>query len=406
MISIREGTKADVPAAVVFLSRMHNPAKKSWFELLANGRHPSTDISNFIIAKDTEKIVALAIYQPWSYSYCGHILKGVRIEEAFCEHEYRNQGIVNDIFSKIADLAAGKGGLFELAYGQDALYGLYSHLGYTYGVPDEEDGFVYLIQDESTSGAFRIEEASNNDIPFMAKLYQKNLGRNLLAQAIGCKEIDYMKNAYAGTGMYECKFYLVKSSKGEACGFFLSQTSGKRIYMMELDDTCSYFQVRPYMSAFYRQHGLDRIALKLGAAHPIYTVFKGCLHLREYSELGYVKVYDLSKFLMCIADILNERLANSPYAFFSGTFTMAMHNADEVLQFAFADGKLTDVSPASKHTGEVNIERDRFIKLLFGRVSPQEMEEEKWLYYFDNDDYRNIFAILFPKIQSHVVSLN
>jgi len=406
MINIREGTKTDIPAAVAFLSRMHNPAKKSWYELMAGGRHPSTDISNFIIAEDRGKIVALAIYQPWDYSYCGNILKGVRIEEAFCEHKYQNQGIVNSIISKIADLAASKGFLFELAYGQDALYGLYGQLGYTYGVPDEEDGFVYMIQDENTSGVFRIEEAGDEDIPFMAMLYQKNYKRNLLAQVIGCKELDYVKNAYAGTGMYNCKFYLIKSSKGESCGFFLSQTSGRRIYMMELDDTCSYYQVRPYLSAFYRQQGLDRIPLKLGAAHPIYTVFRGCFHQRESSELGYVKVYNLPKFLMRIADILNERLASSPYAFFTGTFTMAMHNEGEVLQFVFVDGKLTDVTPVRKHTGEVNIERGRFIKLLFGRVSPQEMEEEKWLYWFENDDHRNVFAILFPKMQSHVVALN
>ena len=407
MIRIREGSKADIPAAIDFLSRMHNPAKKNWYELLAGGRHPGTDISNFIIAKDAGKIVALAIYQPWNYSYCGHILKGARIEEAFCEHKYKKQGVVHDMISQIADLAVREGCLFELAYGQDALYGLHSLLGYTYGVPDEEDGCVYMLQDENTNGAFRIEEASDDDIPFMAKLYQKNYTRNLLAQAIGCKEMDYVKNAYAGTGVYHCKFFvIIKTSKGEPCGFFLSQTSGRRIYMMELDDTCSYFQIRPYLSAFYRQHGLDRIPLKLGATHPIYTVFQGCFHQRESSELGYVKAYNVPKFLMSIAVILNKRLASSPYAFFTSTFTMAMHDAGEVLRFVFEDGKLTDVSPVSQHTGEVNIERDRFIRLLFGRVSPQEMEAEKWMYWFENDDYRNIFAILFPKIQSHVVALN
>ena len=70
------------------------------------------------------------------------------------------------------------------------------------------------------------------------------------------------------------------------------------------------------------------------------------------------------------------------------------------------DPKLIDVLPVKQNHGEVDIERSRFIKMLFGRISPEEMMDEFYMYWFSTEDYRNIFEILFPKMQSHVVSLN
>ena len=66
---------------------------------------------NFIIAKDTDnnKIVALTIYQPMNYSYCGSIVKGTRLEEVFCEPEYQNEGVLEKILDKIAELSDEKG---------------------------------------------------------------------------------------------------------------------------------------------------------------------------------------------------------------------------------------------------------------------------------------------------------
>jgi hypothetical protein len=54
----------------------------------------------------------------------------------------------------------------------------------------------------------------------------------------------------------------------------------------------------------------------------------------------------------------------------------------------------------------VDIERGRLTRLLFGRVSPEEMDGEFSMYYFQNSDLRNLFGLLFPQMQSHVVSVN
>lgn len=158
--------------------------------------------------------------------------------------------------------------------------------------------------------------------------------------------------------------------------------------------------------AHYKNHGLNLMPLLLGKTHPAYMVFKGFFQQESFSESGYVKIYNIPKFLMMISGVLNRRLACSPYAFLTRTFTMAMHNHDNVFRFEFVQGKLVDVSQVDYHTGEVNIERDRFIRLLFGRISPQEMEDENYIYAFYNNDYRNIFEVLFPKMQSHLISIN
>jgi len=303
-------------------------------------------------------------------------------------------------------LSVEKGCLFELAYGQEALYGSYDEWGYAYGIPDEGNGYTCIIWEEEARDQYSIHEARDADIPVIAKLYEKCYERNLLATAIGYKEIDYLKNAYSEAASYECTFYVIKTPSSEICGFFHAQTSDKRLYMMELDDGHSYYQIRPYLMEFYKRHGLDRIPLRLGRDHPAYMVFRDTPRKKEFSEHGYIKIYDMPKFFMEIACVLNARLAGSPYAHYTGTFTLATHSRDKAYKLEFECGKLIDVLPVKRQNGEVNIERNRLVKLMFGRVSPSEFEEEPYVFWFKNDDYRNLFKILFPEMQSHVFSMN
>jgi len=399
-IVIREATAKDIPTVVDFYMRMDHPGQKDWIEIMMDGRHPYVDAANFIVAEDMTngKLVASIIYMPWTFSYCGCMVEAVRLEEVFCEPAYQNQGIAKAILQRIADISVQRGYLFECVYGTNAVY---PRLGYTYGLPNEEEGYSYIIKEEAVDDEFYIEEASDDDISAIAKLYETNYTRNLLTTYIGSKELYYMKNVYV-----EGNFYLIKAADGRICGFFHTQLPEKRIYMMELDETVSYFQIRPYLTDFYRQLGLDRIHIKLGKTHPVYTVFKGFYHQKLLSELGFVKVRDLPKMLMAISGILSGRMAQSSYAYYTGTFTMAMHNKNEAYRFDWKDGTLLSVTPVEQEHGEIDIERDRFIKLLFGRVSPEDMQEAFSMFYFQNSDLRNIIEILFPQMQSHVVSIN
>jgi len=403
-INIREATARDIPAVVDLLMRLHNPRNKTrmknWFMILMDGRHPHIDASNFIVAEDADngRLAATATYMPWTYSYGGARVKGVRLEEVFCEPEYRGQGIMRRIVGWIEEITAREGVLFACVYGKNALYG---HLGFTYGLPNEEEGYSYIVESEPVGKDLRIVKVGDEDIPAMAKLYEANYSRNLLATAIGETELNYMKNVYA-----EGEFYAVKRSGGKICGFFQTQCRDRRIYMMELDGSVSYHQLRPHLLAFCKKHGMEELKLKLGKTHPAYMVFDGLYHKELPSELGFVKVRDIPGFLMGIADVLAGQLAGSPYAHYTGAFTLAMHNRDEAYRLVFDEGRLAEIRPAAQEHGEVDIERGRFVRLLFGRVSPEEMDTEFSMYCFQNRDLRNLFAILFPEMQSHVVSVN
>ena len=253
---------------------------------------------------------------------------------------------------------------------------------------------------------FYIEEAGDDDIPIITKLHEKAYKRNLLTTAFGCEEINYIKNLYNVSAPYPSKFYVIKSAESKVCGFFMTQLKIKHIYMMELDDDCSYHQIRPYLIEFYINQGFDKIPIMLGKAHPVYTVFKGFYHQKSLPEFGYVKVRNIPKFLMSVSQILNDRLEKSPYAHLTSSFTVAMRNNGEAYKFDFVGGKLHDVTPINKNFGQVYIERDKFIKLLFGRTSPIGIEGEAYENNYENEDFRNIFEILFPKMPSHIMSLN
>jgi len=176
--------------------------------------------------------------------------------------------------------------------------------------------------------------------------------------------------------------------------------------MMELDDSVSYHQLRPYLLAFYKKHGLKEMLLKLGKTHPAYMVFNGLYHKKLLTSLGFVKILDIPNFLMGISEVLEARLAQSPYAHFTGSFTLAVYIREEAYRLRFHDGKLTEVTPVKQEHGDVEIERGRLTLLIFGRVAPEEMDEEFSMYRFGSSDLRNLFEILFPQIQSHVVSVN
>jgi hypothetical protein len=176
--------------------------------------------------------------------------------------------------------------------------------------------------------------------------------------------------------------------------------------MMELNATVSYFQLRSTLIRFYQERGFDTILIKLGETHPAYSVFGGFHKKKLLSELGFVKVRNIPRFLIGISGVLSDRLQNSPYAHYSGSFVLAVHNKNEAYRLTFEDGNLINVLPVEQEHGEVDIERDRVIQLLFGRISPEDMEREYSMFYFRNYDLRKLFEILFPKQQSHVVSIN
>jgi len=403
-IAIREAAAKDIPAVVDFLMRLHNPRNKArmknWFTIMMDGRHPHIDASNFVIAEDLDngKLVASATYMPWTYSYGGKPVQAVRLEEVFCEPAYQNQGIVKGILRRVEAICDERGYLFECVYGTNAVY---PHLGYTYALPNEEEGYSYIVESEPAGKELRIEKAGGADIPAIARLYEATFARNLLATAIGEKEFDYMMN-----GNPEGEFYVVRRPGGEVCGFFQTQCKDRRIYMLELDGSASYHQLRPYLLAFCKKHGMEELKLKLGQSHPAYMVFGGLYHKKLPSELGFVKVRDIPRFFMGVADVLQDRLACSPYAHFTGAFTLAVHSREEAYRLSFADGMLTDVSPVQQAHGEVDIERSRLVRLLFGRVAPEEIDGEFSMYCFQNSDLRNLFGIIFPQQQSHVVSVN
>ena len=399
-IIIREATLQDISLVVDFYMRLDHSGQKNWIEIMMDGRHPYVNASNFIIAVDLDngKLVASVIYMPWTYSYGGSLIKAVRLEEVFCEPSYQNQGLVKSILRRISEISIEKGYMFEVVYGTNAVY---NHFSYTYGLPNEEEGYNVISENETVGTDFTICEANDDDIPIIAELYKTNYTRNLLTTAIGCKEIHYTKNVYVAGN-----YYVIKSLEGKICGFFHTQLEDKRVYMMELDDTVSYYQIRPYLLDFYKQHGLNNLILKLGKSHPVYSVFKGFNQKKLLSELGFVKIYDIPRFLMYISHILGERLEKSSYSHYTGKFVIAMHNKDEAYRLEWIDGNLSSVTPVHQEHGKVYIERSRFIRLLFGRVSPEDMSEEFSMYYFKNEDYRNIFEILFPKMQSHVLSIN
>ncbi|MBD3921654.1 GNAT family N-acetyltransferase [Paenibacillus sp. PR3] len=403
-IVIRQATIHDLPSLASFYSEVDHPDQAVWIEIMMDGRHPYTRPEHFIIAWDTKsnEIAASAIFMPWVYSYEQIEIQVSRIEQVFTRPAYQGQGIMRGIMDEIHRLSNERGDDMQVVFGKPVFY---RRFGYTLSLPNEQEGRAVTIKAsdkmaEDEEPIYRIIDISDQDLPFVARLYTRIYSRYMICLAADEVCFNYAKNIYPNETIR-----LIVDDKNNAVGF-LMYGGAASVYGLELAEEVSYYQVRKSILSDFLSKGIREINLKLGPAHPFYQV------LGDYNQSclptvsGYARIPDISRFLMRIRSVLAARLASSSYAHYSGSIQLTLHNQFEGYHLEFVDGELMKVDSVSAEYGNVQIARDFLVQILLGRKAVDELTQENAEVYFDNNDLRTLFMILFPKKASYILSLN
>ncbi len=154
----------------------------AWTRDFVSEKHPTCGPENVFIVEETQakKIVSSMCLIPQSWTYAG-ISFGVGRPEAVATHpDYRSRGLVRKMFEVLHAQSAAMGHLLQ---GITGISWFYRQFGYEYALDLSGGKFVFFDQIESLppNDAYRLCAMTLDDIPFVARLYERDCARSLVA---------------------------------------------------------------------------------------------------------------------------------------------------------------------------------------------------------------------------------
>jgi hypothetical protein len=332
---------------------------------------------------------------------------------------YRRRGLVRAQFAAIHARSAARGELLQAITG---IAWYYRQFGYemTVALGGSRRWLPFRIPPPPPDAppAYQLRPATPDDIPVLARLY-----------AIHCSHLLVARQRDAAEWRYELgwkKFWLVTGAAGAPVGYAeagvydgsddpdlqkaftineLAVLPGQSLRAVNLF-LGQTFQAQPAELNQTREQPLTTLALNLGPEHPAYAALGVLLEQYQPAWTWYIRVPDLAAFLRHIAPVLEQRLAESNMAGYTGTLRLNFYRAQIAL--VFSAGRLTEIGPypsTKVEDGDAHFPDQTFLHLLLGHRT---LAEVNYLY---PDCYADpaaavLLGILFPPGPSSVVPLS
>lgn len=430
---LRRSTPADAEALAAFNAQIHSdegPEKPDervgmWARDLLERPHPTFKVGDFTVVEDTRagKIVSSLnlISQTWSY---GGISFGVgRPELVGTLPEYRNRGLVRIQFEVVHQWSAERGELVQAITGIPYYYRLFGYemalplsggrAGYQPGVPKLKEG---------EQEPFRLRPAVEGDLAFIAQLYQAACQRYL----VNCIWDDalwrYELTGKSAKNVNRSELRLIETPQGEPVGFlahpFMNWNGVSMLAALayELKKGLSFGEVTPSVIRYLWDTGKANAAKEgkaeefasfgfwLGNEHPVYQALgEQTLPRVRKPYAWYIRVAELPGFLRHITPVLEQRLAGSPFAGYSGELKITFYRGG--LRLKLEKGILAEVeswqpSPQG-HSGDAAFPSLTFLQLLFGY---RDLEELVYAFpdCWHNEAAYGLLKAFFPKQNSDI----
>ncbi|MFL7807154.1 MAG: GNAT family N-acetyltransferase, partial [Anaerolineae bacterium] len=227
---LRRATPADVDALADFNAQIHrdrgmeepNPRVRAWVQDLMSGAHPTFRPEDFTLVEDTRTGAVVSslnlISQTWAYE--GIPFKVGRPELVGTHPDYRRRGLVRAQFEAIHRLSAERGEVVQAITGIPNYYRQFGYemtmtlgggrIGHKSHVPE-------LKEDESEP--YRVRPATEDDLGFIAELYERIADR----QPVHCLRDEarwrYELNGRSALSDSRRLLRVIESDAGESVGF-------------------------------------------------------------------------------------------------------------------------------------------------------------------------------------------
>jgi GNAT superfamily N-acetyltransferase len=426
---LRQATPDDTEKLVAFHAEVHRDPDSDqpeiyvgeWVRDLMERPHPTFQPGDFTLVEDTatgEVVSSLClISQTWSY---GGVEFGVGRPELVGTHpDYRRRGLIRAQMEVVHHWSAERGELVQAITGIPWYYRQFGYemamtldgwrAGYGPNVPKTKEG---------EEAPYRLRPAQEKDLPFIARAYSHGNQRYPVAcvrdGALWYSEL----RGKAEDNINRHDLALIETAAGESAGFIAHSPRAWKgrisIWRYELLPGASWLEATPAVVRYLWAQGqawvekdpsqeMEAFFFRLGTKHPAYEVFRNNLPREGRPYAWYLRVPDLPAFVQQVAPVLEQRLAASIVAGYTGELEINFYRSG--LRLAFDRGQLNRVEPwqpTSTEVGKAAFPDLTFLQLLFGYRSLEELDHAFADCWAENDGTRVLLNALFPKQPSDV----
>jgi hypothetical protein len=425
---LRRSTSEDADALAEFNGRIHGndplDAQRvaAWTHDLLARPHPTLRPDDFTIVEDTTtgRIVSSMNLIPQTWTYDGIEFGVGRPELVGTAPEYRNRGLVRAQFEEVHKWSAERGHWLQAITGIPYYYRQFGYemaldldgrrSGSELNVPKLKDG---------EAEPYRIRQAEEADLPFIAELYKHATRRSMVACVRTPEIFKYELDGQSENNSDHYLMFILEDLSGERVGYFQHPNcigrSGVSALWYELKPGVSWLEVTPTVirhlwrmgQEYARRDGKEcnSFGFILGLEHPAYQALGRNLTPRN-TYAWYLRVPDLTGFLHHIRPVLEERIAESIAAGHSHEIKVSFFR--EGLRLVLQKGKLVTIEswkPSPEDEGAAAFPGRTFLQILFGYRSFDELHESFADCWWETEEVRILMDILFPKRLSDVFPL-
>lgn len=425
---MRHATEEDADALSEFNGWIHGTPGEFWAPLaklthdLLTRPHPTLEARDFIIVEEkaTGKIVSSLNYIPQTWRFEGIDVPIGRPELVGTDPEYRRRGLVRQQLEEIHRWGDERGHLMQVITGIPWYYRLF---GYEMAIDFDGGRSCYTAEipslKEGEAEPFQFRPATKADAPFLEEVYTHAMKRWLVAPVRDAAIWRYELAGRSTDSLCYFRTAIVETAAGAPVGFLFylpDAESGIHLDYAELLPEVSWLEaVRPTLRFLKKQadaaqthpgvHG--RICLRHTREHPLFDAAPHLFHRTHRMYAYYVRVPDIPAFLRHIAPVLEERLAQSIAAGYTGRLHLDFYTSGVAM--AFEQGRLASVEPHDASTSaadeSLRFPGLTFLQLLFGHRSLDDLFEA----YPDcgGSPHGEVLArILFPRKPSQALPLS
>lgn len=382
--------------------------------------HPIISPSNVLVVEDTRvpgKIISTMCLIPQTWMYAGIPFGVGRPEMVATDPAYRRRGLVRKQFEVLHAISESMG---HFVQGITGIPWYYRQFDYEYALDLGGGRVAYfsnvpMLQENETE-PYRLRAATFSDIPFLSRLYDRDCARSLVTCPRDESLWRYSLTVLPESLAWRVPYQIIETNDGHAVGYFYASHDvwAEAIPILELavSEGQSMRAVMPTVlrwtkklaeaEAIRKNKTLKGITLSFGREHPAFDAIPDLLPSKRIPYGWYIRVPDVPKFIRHIAPTLQDRLARSAMAGYSGELKISEYRRGYKL--IFDNGALVNVEtwqPMPGEEGDGGFPPRVFLQLLFGRKSMMELRET-YADVWAKDETQVLLDALFPKMYSCV----
>ncbi len=353
---------------------MPNPRPMGEVRLMMGPMFPYMTATDVAVVEDTTKperpLVACTALWRHQWSYAGIPFEVGRPEMVATDPAYRKRGLVRAIFEMLHARSAAEGHLLQAITGIPYFY---RQFGYDYVLDLDGSRTTYFSlippkkDDEPEACSLRL--AGREDVARIMALYNGRRAGSLVWHEAPERRWRYMIEAWNDPAIRDqdvrriglnSRYWMILNREQAVCGYALigARRWGQALSVREVAFAPGIdpSKLTHSLLRVLRDYGLQvpaikadappcsEIAFNLGRTHPLYDLLGDALTPRvEPPYAWYIRIPDLPAFLRHITPVLEERLARSVLAGYTGDPKIDLYR--QGLHLRFEQGRLRGVEP-------------------------------------------------------------